>query len=283
MDDRSLTHLCQIARLPKPSRITFLPEHWSTAKASRAGGLRHFQLHGNPATATGRSLGGRNSQRLFHAQPDYYRALGVIVRKVVRQPPLSAALAEFIGIVLGDGSIRVGQVVVWCNLLDIAYAQYLKRLIFNLFSVKASLSVDLRDHVVAVLASSVALVEHLETLGLKRGDKVRQQVDVPSWVWQRRDFQMACLRGLMDTDGCVYRHAYRVNGKLYGYTKLAFTNYSRPLLDSTKRLFEALGFFPTLHKDGRRLYLHDTQAVQRYFASVGTNNPRYRKRYLVTH
>lgn len=201
----------------------------------------------------------------------------------MKRPLLSADLAEFVGIVLGDGGITNRQVTISFNTLDAAYAAYVKQLVSKLFDIQASFSIDRIDHTLSLIASGVALVEILQGLGLKKGNKVEQQVDVPSWVWRRRDFQIACLRGLMDTDGCVFRHAYRVNGKVYTYTKLAFTNYSRPLLLSTKQLFETLGLAPTLHKDGRRLYLHDTKAVHRYFEVVGTHNPRYRQRYVVTH
>lgn len=275
MDDRSLDRMCELAQLPKPSRVTLLPEHWSTAKASRLGGQRHFELYGSPGTAAGRSLGGSKSQQLFRSNSEYFRSRGVVVRKTICKPSLSADLAEFTGIVLGDGSIRHGQVTISCYELDRGHAEYIRQLITRLFEIEVGMSADSKDHTVSVVASSVELVEFLNILGLQSGNKVKQQVDLPSWIWQKREFQVACLRGLMDTDGCVYRHAYRVNGKVYTYTKLAFTNYSRPLLSSTKQLFENLDLFPTIHKDGRRLYLHNTQAVQKYFTVVGTNNPRY--------
>ena len=279
MDSRSLERLCQLANVVAPGDLTMLPEHWSISKASSRGGRRHIELYGSPGTPAGRSLGGRNAQAKFRADPEYFRSLGVAVRKTVKNPRLSADLAEFIGIVLGDGSITSRQVTITFNALDAAYAEYVQQLIWNLFEIQTHSSLDQADHAISLVASGVQLVEILEKLDLKRGNKVTQQVDLPAWVWRERDFQIACLRGLIDTDGCVFRHAYRVNGKNYTYTKLAFTNYSRPLLVSTKRLFETLGLFPTIHKDGRRLYLHNTDAVHTYFQVVGTRNPRYRQRY----
>lgn len=279
MDGRSFERLCQFAEVPHPKGVTWLPEHWSIPRASRIGGRRHIELHGNPGTPEGRSRGGRHSQQRFRSNPEYFRSLGVAVRKSVSRPPPSADLAEFVGIVLGDGSITSRQVTISFNVLDAEYAKHVTGLVSELFGVRSSSSIDQTDHTISVIASGVELVEVLQGLGLKRGNKVTQQVDVPAWVWQQRDFQIACLRGLMDTDGCVFRHTYRVNGKTYTYTKLAFTNYSRPLLLSAKQLFETLGLAPTLHKDGRRLYLHDTKAVHKYFELVGTHNPRYRHRY----
>ena len=165
------------------------------------------------------------------------------------------------------------------KVLDVAYAEYVEHLVKKLFGLTLGRVIDKVDNALDLVISSVRLVEVLESLGLRRGDKVKQQVDVPRWVWSERKYRIACLRGLMDTDGCVYRHRYVVNAKMYGYPKLCFTNYSRPLLDAAKRLFENLGLFPTIHKDGHRLYLHDSTAVKRYFEIVGTHNPRYRQRF----
>lgn len=282
MDDTSLGRLCQLTNLQRPD-MTLLPEHWSVAKASRIGGRRHFELYGNPATAAGRSLGGQRAQERFRSNPEFYRSLGVAVRKNVTRPVLSRYLAEFVGIVLGDGGMSSRQLTISFNSLDVGYARYVKQLGRDLFRIIPGKYADPHDQVFSLTYSGVALIEMLESLGLKRGDKVKHQVDVPDWIWREPSYQRACLRGLMDTDGCVYQHRYRVNNKAYVYTKLCFTNYSRPLLNSAKKIFEGLELFPTIHKDGHRLYLHNSRGVHRYFKLVGTNNPRYRNRYNVTH
>ncbi len=279
MDDVSLNRLCAFAKVQQPEGLTLLPEHWSTAKASRLGGLRHVELYGNPATRSGRSLGGQNAQRRFRANPEFYHARGVAVRKSVRRPYYSGDVAELVGILLGDGSIRARQVTISSNVLDADHAAYIQDLVLKLFGLQMSQGLDMDDHTITLTASSTELVECLVAMGLHVGDKVRQQVDVPNWVWRKREFEMGCLRGLMDTDGCVYRHAYQVNGTRYRYTKLAFTSASAPLLHSVKRMFEHVGVFPSLHRDGRRLYLHDSNGVKKYFDLVGTHNPRYLYRY----
>jgi hypothetical protein len=280
IDDRSLNRLCRLANLAIPD-VTLLPEHWSVPKASRLGGRRRIELYGSPGTPEGRARGGRNAQERFRANPEHFRQLGVAVRKVIAQPPLSADLAEWIGIVLGDGGITHCQVTISFHLtLDAAYAEHVAQLAARLFGLMPGRGIDSADHTLSLVFSSVELVETLERLGLKRGNKVQQQVDLPGWVWERQEYQTACLRGLMDTDGCVYYHRYAVNGKMYGYCKLCFTSYSRPLLYSAKRLFESLQMFPTIHAyDGHRLYLHNSGAVKRYFEIVGTHNPRYLERF----
>ncbi len=212
--------------------------------------------------------------------PEWYRARGVAVRKTIRVPEYSEALAEFIGILLGDGGIRAYQVIVSLNKSHEAeYLQYVKQLIQRLFGVTASPYVDGNDDSVNLTVSSIRLVEWLEQIGMKRGNKVAQQVDVPSWIWQATAYQRGCLRGLVDTDGCFYRHRYRVNGQFYGYPKMCFVSYAKPLFQSARRLFATFGLSPTPHKDGRRLYLHEAAGVARYMVLVGTHNPYHQSRF----
>lgn len=281
LDAASLERLCRLAGLPQPS-VVLLPDYWSVSKASRLGGRRHAELYGSPGTEAGRSKGGRAAQQLFQLDPEYYQLRGVCARKTVKQPSLSADLAEFVGIVLGDRGLTDRQLTIAFNYLDSRYAAYVKRLGEKLFGITPGKAVVPKDHVFYLVFSSTALIDAVESVGLRRGNKVKNQVDIPKWIWRRREYQAACLRGLMDTDGCVYRHRYLVNGKRYIYTKLCFTNYSRPLLLSAKKLFEGFKMYPTLHKDGHRLYLHNNCGVKRYLKTIGTRNPRYLERFNST-
>ena len=281
MSESALEQMCRLSGLPRPEGVTLLPDHWSVHKAGRLGAHRRMELYGPPGTAEGRSRGGQNAQRRFRENPDYYRARGVAVRKPIQTPPRSSKLAECIGIMLGDGGLtRYQATVTLHSTLEIGYADYVSRLMTALFGIAPVRRLDEKDHTLSLIVSSVELVEYLESLGLKCGNKVRQQVDVPAWIWDSPEHQTHCLRGLMDTDGCVYRHSYVVNGTRYAYMKLCFTSYSAPLLGSAKRMFETVGLGPTIHRyDGHRLYLHDSSEVRRYVEVVGTNNPRHRERF----
>lgn len=88
----------------------------------------------------------------------------------------------------------------------------------------------------------------------------------------------ACARGLFDTDGSVYTHSYRVNGKRYSYKKMSYSSRSLPLLHSFADLMIDLGLKPAIRykKDVR---LEDTHDVAQYFRLIGTHNPKHLKRY----
>lgn len=78
------------------------------------------------------------------------------------------------------------------------------------------------------------VVQALEELGLKSGNKTENQVGVPSWIKDNKDFWKPCLRGLIDTDGSIYE---RQSGNRVVY----FKNKSRPLLDDFEYLCERIG------------------------------------------
>ncbi len=83
----------------------------------------------------------------------------------------------------------------------------------------------------------------------------------------------------MDTDGCVYHHAYAVNGKTYSYIKMTFTSHSRPLLDGMKQMLELLGLHPGTIR-GSRLSLSSDVEVRRYCEDlVGISNEYHWRRY----
>ena len=119
----------------------------------------------------------------------------------------------------------------------------------------------------------------VDKLGLKTGNKIKQQVDIPNWIKRNRRFSIACIRGLVDTDGCLFNHNYKVNGKLYSYKKLAFTSFSAPLRRSVFRVLKSLGMNPRL--DRKDIRLESEEDVRRYFSIVGTHNRKLLNKYLI--
>src|SRR3989338_5867930 len=201
-------------------------------KKSRLGGIKRNQLYGNPGTAQGRSHGGRASIKFFQTNSDYAKTVGFDLKKEINCPARSVELAECIGIILGDGGIRNGRqlTISFNHETDSEYAVYVANLIKRLFSIAYFISKHRSCKGSDIVVGGVRLVEFLKQQGIREGNKVENQVDVPSWIRKRPKYRLACLRGLMDTDGGLYRHRYRVNGKAYEYLKLCFTNHSLPLL-----------------------------------------------------
>src|SRR5680860_306704 len=146
----------------------------------------------------------------------------------------SPNLAEFFGIMFGDGHLSHFQAVVTLGTKELGYAQYVKNLMEDIFQSHAKLisrSSGYRD----VYIGSVELTSWLQKEGLVP-NKVKKQVDVPRWIFSRREYIQRFIRGFFDTDGTVY--------KLRFGTQVAFTNYSLPLLNSLQLMLKKLQYKP---------------------------------------
>lgn len=275
----SLKTICEKTGINLPKDIKILPEYWSVKKASKLGGRRRIELYGSPGTPEGRRKGGLMTQKKFRSDPRIAKRIGFIIRKKIKRPRKSPALAEFIGIMLGDGGIRNDyQISVSFNSKkDLKYANYIEELITRLFSISSTIMFREKYGSGDVVVSSRNLIEFLESQGFKKGNKIANKLNIPEWIWNKNEYKKKCLRGLMDTDGCIYSHKYKVNGKNYHYKKIAFTNYSQPALKSIEKLLVSIGFNPKVYNNRVHIYNHND--VKKYFRIIGTSNPRYISRF----
>ena len=123
-----------------------------------------------------------------------------------------------VGVLLGDGHLTPTQVTVTLGKKDI-YVDYVSNLMEGLFAVKPKVAVTKDGHYIVYLGSA-RLVRWFLKMGMSF-NKVKAQVSVPSWCLSRKGFMANIIRGLIDTDGSVY--------KLKFGTQISFCNRSRPL------------------------------------------------------
>ena len=181
----------------------------------------------------------------------------------------SDKLAEFIGVLLGDGHITPTQVTVTLGTKEYEYVKYVARLMQSLFGVNAKILL-LKDGNHVVYIGSTEIVNWLLLMGLTH-NKVRDQVDIPKWIFSKKSYMRSALRGLWDTDGSVYNLKFGV--------QLSFTNRSKPLLVSVKKMLLNLNFNPS--KVGKeKIYLTKRENLIKFFKEVGFNNPKHKKRFL---
>lgn len=249
-------------------------ERWQKTKerASRIGGFALFKKHGSPATLEGRRKGG--IKRIANLRKN-----GIIPSfKIYKLPTgFSEKLAEYVGIMLGDGGITAGQCTITLNSeADREYIYFVSLLEKELFGETPKVYKRKDSKALVLYYNGTFLIKYLLSIGLKTGNKVRQQVDAPNWIKNSPKYSMACIRGLMDTDGGVFLHRYRVNRKEYVYKKICFTNRSVPLLIFVKKTLEKLGFAPKLISNvaNKKVWLYNTNEVKAYLKKVGTSNPR---------
>jgi len=278
MSSDALKRLQKEFKLTLPRGVETLPDTWHIKRASRLGGIKRNELYGNPGTPEGRRKGGLATCLKFKNNPTLAKKSGFIIRKQIFTPTKTPLLAEFIGIVLGDGGVTDYQVKIFTNSkTDLEHAYFIKKIVYNLFNLKASISFRIKNTVV-VTCSGKNLVNFLVKCGLKKGNKVAQSVNVPPWILKNNKFLKSCLRGLIDTDGGIYFHVHVTKGIKYRHIGLCFSNHSKPLLDSVYNMFLQLGI--KAKNDGRcHIFIYDRKELNKYMILVGSHNKKHIRRF----
>ena len=201
-------------------------------------------------------------------------------RKKILLPEHSVELAEFFGILLGDGGISSWQSKITVNAVaDLEYVAYVEELCITLFGIRPAIYPRRSASAVDIVLNSVNVVEFLTSQGLHKGNKLSQGLAIPPWILSRPEYRAACIRGLFDTDGCLYIHAHRVAGKEYRNIGACFNSASPQLIGQVASIFEESGIIPHIDRKGRNIFLYSAQAVERYLQVFGTSNNRIKSVY----
>ena len=201
------------------------------------------------------------------------------VSKSIVYPGKSEQLAEFVGIMLGDGSITPRQVAVTVHYKDDrAYSLFIKRLMQQLFDVTPTRSIHPERGTATVIISRTLLVKFCHSIGLVIGNKIEQQIDIPQWILADRRFQIACIRGLIDTDGCIFSERHTIGGKQYCYPRLSLVSASAPLRQSAFNILHGLDFSPKI-RNNRSVQLESKEDIIRYFTLIQSHNSKHLRRW----
>src|SRR3989344_6556012 len=101
------------------------------SEAARIGGLVRQKMYGDLGTPEGRAKGGMNSLATHKRLKTGFKLL-----RTIRFPRPSARLAEFLGIIMGDGHVGKYQVTFCTNsITDSQHAKYVYELARSLFRV----------------------------------------------------------------------------------------------------------------------------------------------------
>lgn len=197
-------------------------------------------------------------------------------RKVIKIPLRNEMLAEFVGIMLGDGGIyenkNVSQIRITGNSeKEMNYfVNFLKPIVENLFGFSPTITLRKSERTIVLRINSVEVTKFLISCGIISGNKVKNQIGVPMWIKSEKSLMKSCLRGLIDTDGSIYR----MKPQWPNLFQLSFKNNSKRLLQDVRDIFVALGFHPS-KIFGNRLVLTRQIEIDMYFKDIGSNNLKY--------
>lgn len=164
------------------------------------------------------------------------------------EPDKSSELAELVGIVLGDGNIhkfkRCQRLLISCNSTDKDYIKHISFLVEKILkkkpTVKQRRNVQCTD--VYVYMQRVD-----EALGIPAGNKIKNNVRIPKWIYKDKKCLLKCIKGLFETDG-----DYAFNKK-HNVEFIEFSNRSERLRRSAFDALVSLGYSPQLGKRYVRL------------------------------
>lgn len=213
----------------------------------------------------GQSKGGNNARGTY--------------TKKITCPSDCEDLAELYGILLGDGNVTrksayktaVYQIrVVGDSRHDKEYLLYhVKPLIEGLFGIQASIHKGKNGNYININAYGKNLVDFLEKKGFKPGDKIRNQSTIPNWIYKDTRLLRACLRGLYDTDGSVYR---LTNQNSY---QISFTNYNETLLNDVRKSLLRVGIACSRISRGRDITITRKSELRSFLKEIGFHNKKH--------
>ncbi len=197
--------------------------------------------------------------------------------------------AEFISIMLGDGHLDKdgSSTSIALNIIDDPdYVKYVKNEIIDKLFKKNSIFVEYFDYKASpksvVLISKRKSVHYaiyelgksVQKKGLIPGNKVKNEVDVPDWVYfdkaENKNFLISSLRGLFDTDGSISVTKKR------NTLNLAFSNSSLPLCKDFIHMCSILGIktgniIKSIKENGNteyKVHISSKSQIQKFFNKI---------------
>lgn len=263
--------LCKITGIREKNSLKIKDSFWHLDEAAKKGGRAVWNKYGQ--------IGDPKKRRIKWREWWKKEGKNKLQSYPIYKPKLSNDLAEFVGIMLGDGGMSEGQLCIYLNSKDDKeYAHFVQELVKKLFKIKPSVYKRKDCNVKCILISRKRLIKYCELIGLMIGNKIDNQIDIPRWILKENSYKVACIRGLFDTDGCVYDECHTIKEKKYSYLRMSFVSYSRKLRKSFYEVLEEMGFDPTIRNE-RSVKLEKKKDVIKYFKEIGTNNPKHKIRY----
>ncbi len=199
----------------------------------------------------------------------------------------SKELAEFVGVMLGDGNLQempeksIYQTRVFGHKQD--DYEYLTEnvcgLFQKLFGFKPSIYAKGGKKVIILSKQSKSLNFTLKYFGLKPGNKVNSGTSIPGWVFKDKNYLRACIGGLIDTDGSIYPKT-----KKHKTPSIWFSNASPEIRRAFTKALKILGYRVSKWTEKRNSLcqscsIGNSEDVIKYFKEIGFNNPKHRKRF----
>ena len=192
-------------------------------------------------------------------------------------------LAEIVGIMLGDGCLYFDskekyQTIVSFHKNEKDYLYYVKALFENFFESYKFCITELKDEIL-LRNNSIFVGEKLKNNGLIAGNKTINKITIPRWITNDMKYMIKAIKGLFDTDGCVYR-------KYNSYAQIQFKLACKECVCSIRDILFKLHFNPTrIQKENLnnrfywKIYLSRQKEIDLFFKLIKPANSKHIIRY----
>ena len=263
-------------KIPRPKSIRIIEQYSHTKSAGKKGYEVMLKKYGGIP---------KNEQLRRQNWEKWWKTVGkkqnleILKRKVIRIPFNSADLAEYCGILIGDGGLTKWQVIVTLNSeTDKEYLLFIVDLTKKLFNVKPKINRIRSSKAINICVSRRELVDFLNSKGILIGNKLKQNLSIPKWIMESPEYLSRCIRGMVDTDGSVVIETHNIKSVKYVYYRLNFTSASPLLIKQTFESLKKFGFTPKIRRGGRSIQLEKSSEICEYFKRIGTSNPKHLER-----
>jgi len=162
--------------------------------------------------------------RLKRIYIEYGKNLGKFaITKPIKSININRDLAEFIGIMLSDGNIWNTRIRIAFDKRNIKYVNYIFNLFKKLFGIEFKKEINKSTNQLYLYCNNLFAVEKLIEFGLIKGHKIKKRAGIPDWIKENKNYAKRCIKGLIDTDGCIYK--CKREKQIY----IKFTNFNEKL------------------------------------------------------
>lgn len=209
----------------------------------------------------------------------------------------SCELAEFIGILTGDGYMnKYGKYFSFLEIagdskLDYDYLTgHVSGIIFELFNILPKVQFKKYQNCMYLRLMSKGLNNYLKEIGFKNGKKTL--IEIPKWILNDNDFMKSFIQGLADTDGCIAL-LNRKQKKFLFYPRIQIALNNKYIIHTTGNWLKNKGIRASLQMDNKKLtYKGETKnhvgyrfqisgrkQVEKWMDIIGFRNKRHLDKY----
>ncbi len=209
---------------------------------------------------------------------------------------INEGLAEVYGALIGDGCLskyysNYKKKEIFCLLLtghyhdEPYYRNTIRPVFYKEFGLNGCIRFRKDSKVVRFETTSKIIFDFFKELEFPVGVK-HENLKIPEFILKENKLAVACVRGIFDTDGSIYRRyskQYAHHKRQYNYLVIQFKLKNHKTIQNIKEILEKNQIKTTrITKDGSCFVLRLTaqDSVHKFMELIKPNNPYHSERYL---